>query len=38
VQCLASCGTSPAMRVNDELYDDLTTDKVDRLLDQLAER
>ena len=38
VQCLASCGTSPAMRVNDELYDDLTFDKVDRLLDQLAQR
>jgi NADH-quinone oxidoreductase E subunit len=38
VQCLASCGTSPAMRVNDELYDDLTFAKVDRLLDQLAER
>lgn len=38
VQCLASCGTSPALRMNDELYDDLTFDKVDRLLDQLAER
>jgi NADH-quinone oxidoreductase E subunit len=38
VQCLASCGTSPAMRVNDELYDDLNFDKVDRLLDQLAAR
>ena len=38
VQCLASCGTSPAMRVNDELYDDLSFDKVDRLLDQLAAR
>lgn len=38
VQCLASCGTSPAMRVNDELYEDLTQDKVDRLLDQLAGR
>ena len=38
VQCLASCGTSPAVRVNDELYDDLTFDKVDRLLDQLAQR
>jgi NADH-quinone oxidoreductase subunit E len=38
VQCLASCGTSPAMRVNDELYEDLTYDKVDRLLDQLAGR
>ena len=38
VQCLASCGTSPAMRVNDELYDDLTLEQVDRLLDQLADR
>ena len=38
VQCLASCGTSPAMRVNDELYEDLTEEKVDRLLDQLAGR
>ena len=38
VQCLASCGTSPALRVNDELHDDLTFDKVDRLLDQLAQR
>ncbi len=38
VQCLASCGTSPAMRVNDELYEDMTPDKVDRLLDQLAGR
>lgn len=38
VQCLASCGTSPAMRVNDELYEDLNSDKVDRLLDQLAGR
>ena len=38
VQCLASCGTSPAVRVNDELYDDLNFSKVDRLLDQLAER
>jgi NADH-quinone oxidoreductase E subunit len=38
VQCLASCGTSPAMRINDELYDDLTLAKVDRLLDQMVER
>ena len=38
VECLASCGTSPAMQVNDELYEDLTMDKVDRLLDQLAGR
>lgn len=38
VQCLASCGTSPAMRVNDELHEDLNFDKVDRLLDQLSAR
>jgi len=38
VQCLASCGSSPALRVNDELYEDMTFDKVDRLLDQLAGR
>lgn len=36
VQCLASCGTSPAMRINDELYDHLTEDKVDAILEQLA--
>jgi NADH-quinone oxidoreductase E subunit len=38
VQCLASCGTSPAVRINDELYDDLTFDKIARILDQLAAR
>jgi NADH-quinone oxidoreductase subunit E len=38
VQCLASCGTSPTLRINDELYEDMTSEKVDRLLDQLAER
>ena len=37
-QCLASCGTSPTLRINDELYEDMTPEKVDRLLDQLAGR
>lgn len=36
VQCLASCGTAPAMRINDELYENLTEEKVDRVLEQLA--
>jgi len=36
VQCLASCGTSPTMRINDELYDNLTEEKVDAILKQLA--
>lgn len=35
VQCLASCGSSPAMRVNDTLYENLTTDEVDVLLQDL---
>ncbi len=35
VQCLGSCGTSPAMRINDELYDNLTEETVDSILDQL---
>jgi NADH-quinone oxidoreductase subunit E len=36
VQCLASCGTSPAMRINDEFYDNLTEEKVDAVIEQLA--
>jgi len=35
VQCLASCGTSPAMRVNDALYENMTVEKVDELLETL---
>jgi len=38
VQCLASCGTAPAMRVNDELHENLTPEKVDLLIDQFIER
>ncbi len=37
-ECLASCGTSPTLRVNDELYEGMTPEKVDRLLDHLAGR
>lgn len=36
VQCLASCGTSPALRVNDELYEQMTPQKIDDLLAQLG--
>ncbi len=32
VQCLAACDRSPAMRVNDTLYDHLTPDRVDGIL------
>lgn len=38
VQCLASCGTSPTMRINDELYENLTEEKVNAILEQLARR
>ncbi|HGE71309.1 TPA: NADH-quinone oxidoreductase subunit NuoE [Candidatus Poribacteria bacterium] len=36
VQCLASCGTSPTMRINDELYENLTKEKVNNILEQLV--
>jgi len=35
VQCLASCGSSPALRVNDALYENVTAEKVDELLETL---
>jgi NADH-quinone oxidoreductase E subunit len=37
VQCLASCGTAPALRVNDELYENMTGEKIDELLERLRE-
>ena len=32
VECLGSCGTAPAIQVNDDYYEDLTPEKVDKLL------
>lgn len=32
VECLASCGTAPAMMCNDQFYDWVTKDKADQLL------
>lgn len=37
VQCLAACGSSPAMRIDDTLYTELTTDRIDMILDQIGE-
>ena len=34
VECLASCGTGPAMQVNDAYYEKLTPEKVDALLEE----
>ena len=35
VECLASCGTAPAMQVNETFAENLTIEKVNQLLDQL---
>jgi NADH-quinone oxidoreductase E subunit len=35
VECLGSCGTSPVIQINDVYYEDLTPEKVDRILDSL---
>lgn len=35
VECLASCGTGPMMQVNETYFENLTTEKVDQLLERL---
>ena len=35
VECLGSCGTAPMFQLNDDYHEDLTMEKVDRLLDSL---
>ena len=35
VQCLAACGTAPALRINDELYENMTLESIDELLERL---
>ncbi len=35
VECLGSCGTAPMFQLNDDYHEDLTPDKVDRLLEGL---
>ncbi len=34
VECLASCGTGPMMQMGDYYYEDLTEEKVDKLLEE----
>ena len=36
VECLASCGTSPVVQINDDYHESLTTAKLDQILDGLA--
>jgi len=35
VECLAACGTGPMMQINDDYYERLTEEKVDRILSDL---
>jgi NADH-quinone oxidoreductase subunit E len=35
VECLAACGTGPMMQINNDYYERLTEDKVDRILTDL---
>ncbi len=35
VECLASCGTGPMMQINDEYYERVTEERVDRILADL---
>jgi NADH-quinone oxidoreductase subunit E len=35
VECLASCGTAPAMQVNDRYHENITPERIDALLEDL---
>lgn len=35
VECLAACGTAPVVQINGAYYENLTTEKVDRILEDL---
>lgn len=35
VECLGSCGTAPVMQINDDYYEQLTVEKIDKILDSL---
>jgi NADH-quinone oxidoreductase E subunit len=36
VECLGSCGTAPMMQIDDRYYEDLTEEKIDRILAELT--
>ena len=35
-ECLASCGTAPVMLVDDDLEENLTKEKVDKIIEELG--
>jgi len=38
VECLGSCATAPMMQINHDFYENLTREKVDRILDELRKK
>ena len=36
VECLASCGTAPVVQINEDYHENLTVEKLDRILDSLT--
>ncbi len=38
VECLASCGTAPAVRINEKYFENLTEEELDRVLEDLRSR
>lgn len=37
-ECLAACGYGPMVQINEAFHEDLTTEKVDRVIDEIAAR
>ena len=35
VECLASCGTAPMMQINDDYYENLTEEKITKIIESL---
>jgi len=38
VECLGACGSAPVMQINTEFYENLTEEKIDKILDELTLR
>ena len=37
-ECLGSCGTAPMMMVNEEFHENLTREKIDKLIEELSRK
>jgi len=37
-ECLAACGQAPMVQINEDFYENLTLEKLDRIIAQIAER